>query len=135
VNLVAERVAAPLTLTSTGFWANDSTRLATAYQPGPGGLEVLDRPDGAFARPPPFLQLGSGMVSSAPDLLGFFCAVADGGGPVLTNDSVAVMTTDALDDDQRRQAVEIVGPGVSWGLATSVEVEAVEPWMAPRRWG
>jgi hypothetical protein len=44
------------------------------------------------------------------------------------------MTTDALDDDQRRQAVEIVGPGVSWGLATSVEVEAVEPWMAPRRW-
>jgi CubicO group peptidase (beta-lactamase class C family) len=24
---------------------------------------------------------------------------------------------------------------VSWGLATSVDVEATEPWMAPGRWG
>ena len=134
-DLVAERIAAPLNLTATGFWTRDSTRLATAYQPGPDGLETLDRPDGVFARPPPFLQLGSGLVTSAPDLLNFFCAMADGGRPVLKSDSVAVMTTDGLDGNQRRQARSILGPGVSWALATSVDVEMVEPWMAPRRWG
>jgi CubicO group peptidase (beta-lactamase class C family) len=134
-DLVAERIAAPLNMTSTGFWAGDSTRLATAYQPGPDGLETLDRPDGAFAQPPPFLQLGSGLVTSAPDLLNFFCAMADGGSPVLTNESVAVMTTDALNADQRRQARPILGPGVSWALATCVDVEMVAPWMAPGRWG
>jgi len=25
--------------------------------------------------------------------------------------------------------------GGSWGLATGVDVEAAEPWMAPGRWG
>jgi hypothetical protein len=98
-------------------------------------LEILDRPDGVFAQPPPFLQLGSGLVTSAPDLLNFFCAMADGGSRVLTSDSVTVMTTDALNGNQRRQARPILGPGVSWGLATSVDVEMVQPWMAPRRLG
>ncbi len=110
-------------------------RLATAYQPGPGGLEVLDPPDGVFAGPPGFEELSSGLVSTAPDLLRFFCAMADGGGPVLTAGSVALMTADALTDAQRRQALPIVGPGGSWGLATGVDVEAAEPWMAPGRWG
>jgi CubicO group peptidase (beta-lactamase class C family) len=54
---------------------------------------------------------------------------------VLTAGSVALMTADALTSAQRRQALRIVGPGGSWGLATSVDVEAAEPWMAPGRWG
>jgi len=31
------------------------------------------------------------------------------------------MTTDALTDEQRRQAEPIVGPGCSWGLGTGIE--------------
>ncbi|HCU91959.1 MAG TPA: penicillin-binding protein [Actinobacteria bacterium] len=134
-DLLAERITGPLGMASTSFGTPDAGRLATAYQPGPGGLEVLDPPDGVFADPPGFEELSSGLVSTAPDVLRFFCAMADGGGPVLTADSVALMTADALTDAQRRQALPIVGPGGSWGLATGVDVEAAEPWMAPGRWG
>jgi CubicO group peptidase (beta-lactamase class C family) len=133
--LFAERIAGPLGMTSTNFWAADAGRLATAYQPGSSGLEVLDPPDGLFAAPPSFEELSSGLVSTAPDVMRFFCAMAEGGGPVLTADSVALMTADALSDTQRRQAFPIVGPGGSWGLATGVDAEAAEPWMAPGRWG
>jgi hypothetical protein len=49
-----------------------------------------------FAGPPRFEELSSGLVSTAPDLLRFFCAMADGGAPVLTAGSVALMTADAL---------------------------------------
>ena len=87
------------------------------------------------AGPPRFEELSSGLVSTAPDLLRFFCAMADGGAPVLTAGSVALMTADALTGAQRQQALPIVGPGGSWGLATGVDVEAAEPWMAPGRWG
>jgi hypothetical protein len=43
------------------------------------------------------------------------------------------MTTDAVTDVQRWHALRIVGPNGSWGLATGVDVEAAEPWMAPGR--
>jgi CubicO group peptidase (beta-lactamase class C family) len=134
-DLVAERITGPLGMTSTGFWATEAGRLATAYQPGPGGLEVLDPPHGIFASPPRIEELSSGLVSTAPDVLRFYSAMADGGGPVLTADSVALMTADALSGEQRRQALPIVGPGASWGLATGVDIGAAEPWMAPGRWG
>ncbi len=134
-DLLAERVTGPLGMESTSFWTPDLHRLATAYRPGPGGLEVIDPPDGAFASPPPFERLSGGLLSTASDVLRFFCAMADRGGPVLTADSVALMTADALTDEQRRQAQLIVGPGRSWGLATALDVEVASPWMAPGRWG
>jgi CubicO group peptidase (beta-lactamase class C family) len=133
--LLAERITGPLGMASTGFGTRDVGRLATAYRPGPEGLEVLDLPDGAFAGPARFEELSGGLVSTAPDVLRFYCAMADGGHPVLTTESVARMTADALTDAQRRQALPIVGPGASWGLATGVDVEVVEAWMAPGRWG
>lgn len=97
--LLAERVTGPLGMASTSFWTADLDRLATAYRPVPGGLEVLDPPDGAFAGPPLFERLSAGLLSTAPDLLRFFCAMADGGGRVLTAESVALMTADALTDE------------------------------------
>jgi CubicO group peptidase (beta-lactamase class C family) len=133
--LIAERITGSLGMTSTSFGTASTGRLATAYQPTASGLAVLDPPDGVFAGPPSFEELSSGLVSTAPDLLRFFSAMADGGGPVLTPGSVALMTADALTDAQRQQALPVVGPGGSWGLATGVDVEAAEPWMAPGRWG
>ena len=134
-DLVAERITGPLGMASTSFWTPHADRLATAYQAGADGLELLDPADGMFARPPSFEELTGGLVSNAPDVLRFYCAMADGGAPVLTADSVALMTADALTGEQRRQALPIVGPGASWGLGTAVDVEAAEPWMAPGRWG
>jgi CubicO group peptidase (beta-lactamase class C family) len=133
--LLTERITGPLDMTSTSFWTPHVDRLATAYTPGPDGLEVLDPPDGLFAAPPRFEELSSGLVSTAPDVLRFFSAMADGGGPVLSADSMALMTADALTDAQRQRALPIVGPGGSWGLGTGVDIQAAEPWMAPGRWG
>jgi CubicO group peptidase (beta-lactamase class C family) len=133
--LVAERITAPLGMADTSFWTADVERLATAYTPGPDGLEVLDPPDGLWSRPSRFEELSGGLVSTARDVLAFYCAMADGGAPVLTADAVALMTTDALTDEQRRQALPFVDAGGSWGLGTGVDVEAAEPWMAPGRWG
>jgi CubicO group peptidase (beta-lactamase class C family) len=134
-DLVGERVTGPLGMSSTAFWSKDINRMATAYRPADGGLEVLDRPDGEFARPPRFEELSSGLVSTAGDVLRFVCALADGGAPVLSTESVARMTADALSPRIRDGAEPILGPGESWGLGTGVDVEAAEPWMAPGRWG
>ena len=133
--LVAERITGPLGMTSTGFGTREVDRLATAYTPRDGRLEVLDPPDGQFAGPPPFEELSSGLVSSAPEVMRFYCAMADGGAPVIGADSLALMTSDALTGEQRRGAQPVLGPGESWGMATGVDAEAAQPWMAPGRWG
>lgn len=132
--LFAERITGPLGMASTGFLGTPD-RLATAYIPGPDGLALLDPPDGTFAVPPPFEELGSGLVSTAPDVLRFFTAMADGGAPVLTADEVALLTADALTDAQRSSAQTFLGEGESWGLGVGVDVEAARPWQAPGRWG
>ena len=133
--LFAERITGPLSMTSTGMQGSPD-RLATAYLPGPDGLTLLDPPDGTFAVPPPFEELSSGLVSTAGDVLRFYTAMADGGAPVLTADEVALMTSDALTDVQRRSAQAFfLDEGESWGLGTGVDVAAVQPWQSPGRWG
>ena len=44
------RIFGPLGMPDTGFWTTDSHRLATAYQPTPDGLAVLDEPGGKWSR-------------------------------------------------------------------------------------
>jgi CubicO group peptidase (beta-lactamase class C family) len=133
--MFAERITGPLGMDSTGLVADDPARLATAYIPGPDGLTELDPPDGQFAVPPPFEELSSALVATAPDVLRFFTAMADGGAPVLGLDEVALMTADALTEAQRRAARSFLDAGESWGLGTGVDVEAERPWQAPGRWG
>ena len=50
-DLVAERITGPLGMASTGFRAPDAARLATAYMPGPDGLDGA-RPAGRHLRRP-----------------------------------------------------------------------------------
>jgi CubicO group peptidase (beta-lactamase class C family) len=133
--LMAERIFGPLGMDDTAFWTPHADRLASAYMPRGDGLDVLDPPDGAYTDPNRFAKLSGGLVSTVGDVLRFYAAMADGGAPVLDPDSVALMTADALTAEQRRQAEPIVDAGASWGLATGVDVEAAEPWMAPGRWG
>jgi CubicO group peptidase (beta-lactamase class C family) len=129
--LVAERITGPLDMTSTGFWTAETDRFATAYIPGPDGeLQLLDPPDGMYSQPVHFEELSGGLISTAPDLLRFFCAMADGGAPVLTVESLAQMTASALSAAQREQAADFVGPGGSWGLGTGLDLEG-----SPGRWG
>jgi len=133
--LLADRVTGPLGLTSTGFWAADPARLTTAYLPVGGRLALLDDVDGVAARPPAFQTLSAGLLSTAPDVLAFLGALADGGAPVVGPASVAAMTTDSLSPEQRAQISGFVGPGRSWGMQTGVQVDPGEPWAAPGRFG
>ena len=117
-SLIAERITGPLGYSATAFHAAHG--LATAYMPSGDGLELLDPPDGVYASPPAIEELTGGLISTAADVLCFYGAMADGGAPVLTPSSLALMTADALTDAQREQALPFVDAGGSWGLATAV---------------
>jgi CubicO group peptidase (beta-lactamase class C family) len=120
--VLASRVFEPLGMRDTGFWTTESSRLATAYQPTAGGLEVWDEPAGLFSQPPPFGDGAAGLVSTADDLLAFSQMLLRGGGPVLSADAVAEMTRDQLTTEQKARGG--LGPdffdGVSWGYSVSV---------------
>jgi CubicO group peptidase (beta-lactamase class C family) len=134
-DLFAARITGPLRMTDTAFHAVDARRMAAAYMPGPDGLTLLDPPDGAFARPPLFEELSGGLVSSAADVLRFYTAMADGGAPILSAESLNLMTSDHLTDAQRETGAPFVDAGTSWGLGTGLDLEATKPGMAPGRWG
>jgi CubicO group peptidase (beta-lactamase class C family) len=116
------RIFGPLGMTETAFWAADPGRLATAYQPAPGGLAVWDEPDGAWGRPPAFADGAAGLVSTADDLLAFARMLLNGGAGVLTADAVRDMTTDQLTPAQKARGG--LGPdfftGRSWSFCQSV---------------
>jgi len=133
--LFAERITGPLGMSDTAFAATDATRMASQYMPGPDGLTLLDPPDGAFARLPRFEQLSGGLVSTAADVLCFYVAMADGGAPVLTAESLRLMTSDQLTNAQRANAAPFVDDDTTWGLGTGVELTGARPGMAPGRWG
>jgi CubicO group peptidase (beta-lactamase class C family) len=116
------RLFEPLGMTDTAFWAADTGRLATAYRPVPGGLAVLDEPEGAWSRPPAFGDAASGLVSTADDLLAFARMLLAGGAGVLTAAAARAMTTDQLTPAQKSRGG--LGPdffvGRSWSFCQSV---------------
>ena len=134
-DLLAERVTGPLGLTDTTFWTPETDRLATAYRPGDGGLEVLDPPDGVFSRPRVFDSLAGGLLSTAPEVLTLLTAIADGGAPVLDPASAAAMTSDRLTEGQRASAQAFLGPGRTWGGNVEVTLEVTDPWTTVGRFG
>jgi CubicO group peptidase (beta-lactamase class C family) len=122
-DVMRERVLAPLGMDDTAFSANDTGRLATAYERRDGELAVSDPPDGQWSRPPRFPDGAGGLVSTAEDLLRFGrMLLLPGGNPVLTAGTVAEMTRDQLTPAQRAR----VWPGFSflddrgWGYGVSV---------------
>jgi CubicO group peptidase (beta-lactamase class C family) len=122
-DVMRERVLAPLGMNDTAFYADDTRRLATAYERRDGKLEVSDPPDGQWSRPPRFPDGAGGLVSTAEDLLRFGrMLLLPAGNPVLTAGTVAEMTRDQLTPAQRAN----VWPGFSflddrgWGHGVSV---------------
>ena len=122
-DVMRERVLTPLGMDDTAFYANDTSRLATAYENVNGELTVRDRPDGQWSRPPRFPDGAAGLVSTAEDLLRFGrMLLLPGGNPVLTAGTVAEMTSDQLTPAQLAR----VWPGFSflgdrgWGYGVSV---------------
>jgi CubicO group peptidase (beta-lactamase class C family) len=133
--LVAERIAGPLGVGGLAFHAPDSGRLATAYEPAPEGLVVLDLPSGPFSRPPRFESLGSGLVCTAPEFLAFIEMLALGGGTVLSAESVRQLGADQLDDRQRAAAQRFFGDVWSWGLGCHVKLSPGDTAVASGGFG
>jgi CubicO group peptidase (beta-lactamase class C family) len=131
--LVADRICAPLGLVDTGFWT--ARQLPACYEYVDGALRPWPMPPEAFTGPPPFEGLAGGLVSTAPEVLAVFTALADGGGPLLSPGSVAQLTADALTPAQRAAAGTFLDAGQSWGLQVAVDVEPTVPGAAPGRWG
>jgi CubicO group peptidase (beta-lactamase class C family) len=138
---LAERLFEPLGMTDTGFdvLADKLDRFTSYYRTDPAGdLELVDAPDGQWSSPPAFPSGAGGLVSTADD---WYCfarmLLADGsigGRQLLSAASVRQMTTDQLTPSQRA-ASRLFLEGQGWGFGGSVDVEAIDPWNVPGRYG
>ncbi|MFD9485011.1 serine hydrolase domain-containing protein [Streptomyces sp. NPDC059991] len=140
---LAERIFEPLGMTDTGFAvpAADLGRFTGYYRagaPDSDGLELVDAQDGQWSTPPAFPSGAGGLVSTVDDLYAFARMLLAGGTldghRVLSPDSVRQMTTDHLTPAQR-EASRLFLEGQGWGFGGAVDVEAVEPWNVPGRFG
>ncbi|MFF1713506.1 serine hydrolase domain-containing protein [Streptomyces sp. NPDC058268] len=146
---LAERLFEPLGMTDTGFAVPPgkldrfTSYYAAGSEAGPerdpsSGLELLDAPDGQWNSLPSFPSGAGGLVSTVDDWLAFGrMLLAEGaadGRRLLTPDSVRQMTTNQLTTAERESAGLFL-EGMGWGFGGSVDVEAVEPWNVPGRYG
>src|SRR3954454_25185563 len=136
-SFLAERIFEPLGMVDTGFWVpvEKLDRFATYYRTAPdGSLELADRPDGIWSRPPAFASGAGGLVSTAQDWYRFGRMLLDGGRPLLSEESVRLMTTDHLTAEQRAASTLFL-EGQGWGYGGSVDVAALPASETPRRYG
>ena len=133
---LAERIFGPLAMRDTGFHvpAADLDRFTTAYRPDPSGPVATDPPDGQWSAAPPFCSGAGGLVSTVDDLLAFHRMLLAGGAGVLSPESVALMTTNHLTAAERATSTLFL-EGQGWGFGGSVDVERIDAWNVPGRYG
>ncbi|MGA2531249.1 MAG: serine hydrolase domain-containing protein [Acidimicrobiales bacterium] len=119
-DVLRTRIFEPLAMRDTALWTTDTDRLATAYIPTPDGLQIWDRPEGAWSSAPAFGDGAAGLVSTVDDLLAFARMLARGGDPVLAGDDVREMTRDQLSAEQRKRAGGGFLGARSWGFCQAV---------------
>ena len=142
--VLAERVLRPLGMADTGFHVPETSlpRLAAAYRPDPetGALVLSDDPrQSRWGRPPAFPSAGSGLVSTADDLLAFCTMMLSkgrhGAGRLLSRPSVELMTTDLLTEQQKAENAIFFGGNSGWGLGFQVFTRQTTLASAPGRFG
>jgi CubicO group peptidase (beta-lactamase class C family) len=134
---LAERIFEPLGMKDTAFEvpAAKRDRFTWAYAPSESGAPRLtDTPDGDFAGVPRFASGGGGLVSTADDWLAFARMLLSGGGDVLSPTSVSRMTSNHLTAGQRENATLFL-KGQGWGYGGQVDVDPIDPWNVPGRYG
>ncbi|RSN66586.1 serine hydrolase [Actinomadura sp. WAC 06369] len=132
-DVLRERIFEPLGMRDTAFHVapGDAARLVPSYRPdGAGGLAVRDDPRD---RPPGFPSGGGGLVGTADDFLAFFGTLLGGGGPILSRESVRLMTSDRITAAQRAAAAPLLTTG--WGFGVGVDVRDDPPESRPGRFG
>jgi CubicO group peptidase (beta-lactamase class C family) len=138
---LAERLFEPLGMVDTGFEvpAGKLDRFTSYYRADPeGGLSLVDAPDGQWSSLPAFASGAGGLVSTVDDWLSFArMLLADGAvgaRRLLSPESVRQMTADHLTQSQR-DASTLFLEGQGWGFGGSVDVDPVDPWNVPGRYG
>jgi CubicO group peptidase (beta-lactamase class C family) len=128
-SVLRTRVFEPLGMIDTGFTVRPEQlrRLTTAYRPDPetGELSVLD--DAAhswWSTPPSFPDASGWLVSTIDDYWSFVSTVfAVGTRPgerILSQATVALMTTDRLTPSQRDASAAFLDEHAGWGLGLEV---------------
>ncbi len=138
---LAERLFEPLGMADTGFEvpAGKLGRFTSYYRTDPaGGLELVDAPGGQWSSLPVFPSGAGGLVSTVDDWHCFarmlLAGGRAGGRRLLPAASVRQMTTDQLTQSQR-DASRLFLEGQGWGFGGSVDVQAIDPWNVPGRYG
>jgi CubicO group peptidase (beta-lactamase class C family) len=138
---LAERLFEPLGMADTGFEvpAGKLDRSPATTGPVPRAVwNWLTAPGGQWSRLPAFPSGAGGLVSTADDWHRFAKMLLAGGSAsgrqLLSPASVRQMTTDQLTRSQR-DASRLFLEGQGWGFGGSVDVEAIDPWNVPGRYG
>ncbi len=126
-----DRIFEPLGMDDTGFFVPPEklNRLATSYTTNweTGALELYDKPDGDWSRPPAFPSGGGGLVSTAEDFLAFGRMMLNGGAldgeRVISRPSLELMTMNHLTDGQRSGNAPVLPDSLGWGFGISVVIE------------
>jgi CubicO group peptidase (beta-lactamase class C family) len=140
-DVLRERLFEPLSMVDTDFEvpADKRDRFVCRYANNPDGTTHLaDGPDGHWSKRPAFASGGAGLVSTVDDWYAFGWMLLNrgrfGDRQILSEDAVAQMTSDQLTPDQRRGS-NLFLEGQSWGFGGSVDVDPVNPWNTPGRYG
>jgi CubicO group peptidase (beta-lactamase class C family) len=140
-DLLAERVFAPLAMVDTSFVipATKLDRFCASYRVSEDGTLVLhDAPSGRWSEPPAFPSGAGGLLSTVDDWCAFgrmlLAGGTLGGKRVLSAESVRLLTTNHLTSEQR-QIGQLFLEGQGWGYGGSVDLEHLDPWNVPGRYG
>ncbi len=136
-----ERLFDPLSMSDTGFAvpAAKLDRFTSYYRTDPErGRELVDPPDGQWSSLPTFPSGAGGLVSTVDDWHAFArMLLAEGGAShrrLLAPESVRKMTSDWLTRAQRDSS-RLFLESQGWGFGGSVDVEGIDPWNVPGRYG
>jgi CubicO group peptidase (beta-lactamase class C family) len=138
---LADRLFDPLGMVDTGFAtpADKLGRFTSYYRPDfNGGVELVDPPDGQWSSRPVFPSGAGGLVSTIDDWFAFgrmlLAQGRVGDRQLLSPASVRQMMTNYLTPAQRA-AGELFLEGQGWGFGGAVDVEIIDAWNVPGRYG
>jgi CubicO group peptidase (beta-lactamase class C family) len=142
-DFMSKRIFAPLGMSDTGFniGASQRDRMTTAYTPDPnsGELSVLDGVDGYWSAPPTFPNAAGWLVSTLDDYWAFAQLILNRGeskgSRILSEQSVELMTTNQLTDDQRASASMFLGQDAGWGFGMATPLAGRQASGVPRGFG
>ncbi|MBY3220858.1 serine hydrolase domain-containing protein [Rhizobium laguerreae] len=142
---VAELVTKPLGLADTAFSVRDQSRLAAAYMdasPEPALMgetalvtslmgPIRFAPNRIFD-PASYHSGGAGMAGTAGDILAILDTIRRGGAPLLSIETVGMMTTDQADGQRQRHEP---GSGFGWSVITNPAEASVPFPKGTLKWG